>query len=168
MPNLFISIVIPLKRLHSPLSADFELARSGAPTINVLWKIAATLYATSERAALLRRLRVEHIDLDSEAMQVSRKIFETMRDEVQAHGLRFMLVFLPEPHDVRRIRHDPRNWRQVMDRLCAGLECIDLAPALARVPAEEIDRGHDGTHYGPTMNRLVATELEREGRLRQP
>jgi hypothetical protein len=161
----------PLRRhLHAYDRFYFAARHEIPPLIGdlVLWKIAATLYATSERAALLRRLRVEHIDLDSEAMQMSRKIFETMRDEVQAHGRRFMLVFLPEPHDVRRIRHDPRNWRQVMDRLCAGLDCIDLAPALTRVPAEEIDRGHDGTHYGPKMNRLVATELERGGRLRQP
>jgi len=161
----------PLRRHLRAYDRFYFAARHEIPPLIgdlVLWKIAATLYATSERAALLRGMRVEHIDLDSEAMQVSRKIFETMRDEVQARGRRFMLVFLPEPHDVRRIRHDPRNWRRVMDRLFAGLDCIDLAPALARVPTEQIDRGHDGTHYGPNMNRLVATELAREARLRQP
>ncbi len=128
----------------------------------VLWKIAASLYFTYARGQLLRSMHVDHIDLDSEAMRVSRKIFEAMRDETGARRKRFALVLLPESHELRHIRQSERNWQRVVERLCDGIDCIDLGPALARVPAEQIDRGQDRTHYGRRANRVVAVELERE------
>jgi len=154
----------PLQRHLRAYDRFYFAARHEIPSLVgdlVLWKIAATLYVTHERAALLRSMRVEHIDLDSEAMQVSRKIFETMRDETRAHGRRFILAFLPEPHEVPHLRRDASHWRRIVETLCAGITCIDLAPALTEMAPEQIDRGYDRTHYGPAVNRALASAVKR-------
>jgi len=155
----------PLQRHLRAYDRFYFAARHEIPPLIgdlVLWKIAATLYATSERAALLRGMRVEHIDLDSEAMQVSRKIFETMRDDTRARGRRFVLAFLPEPHDLGHLRRNAGNWRRAMETLCAGIACVDLLPALTQMAPEQIDRGYDRTHYGPAVNRVIAGAVEHE------
>jgi hypothetical protein len=130
----------------------------------VLWKIAATLYSTVEEHLLLRSMGVGHVDLDSEAVRVSRKIFETMRDEVEARGKQFVLMILPEHSGLRKIHQYARsaeNWRRMVSTFCAGrMQCIDVTPALLSAPAEDLDRGHDGTHYGPRMSRIVAAAVE--------
>jgi hypothetical protein len=139
----------------------------------VLWKIAATVYFTLRKDILLRSMGVGHVDLDSEAVQVSRKIFETMREEVEARGKQFVLAILPEHSGLRKIHRSTRsaeNWQRMVSMFCAGrMQCIDVTPALLRIPPGELDRGHDGTHYGPRMNRVVAATVE-DGlrRLRAP
>ena len=37
-----------------------------------------------------------------------------------------------------------------------GVPSVDLAAHLVAAPADAIDRGHDGTHHGPRVNRLIA------------
>jgi hypothetical protein len=130
----------------------------------VVWKIAATVYSTLGKEILKRSMGIGHVDLDSEAMQVSRKIFETMREEVEARGKRFVLVILPEHSGLGKIHRSARsaeNWRGMVSTFCDGrVRCIDVTPALLNVLPEELDRGHDGTHYGPKMNRIVAGTVE--------
>jgi hypothetical protein len=139
----------------------------------VLWKIAATVYFTLRKAILFRTMGVGHVDLGSEAMQVSRKIIEAMRDEVEARSKQFVLVILPEHSGLRKIHRSARsaeNWQRMVSTFCEGrVQCIDVTPALLSAPPEELDRGHDGTHYGPKMNRIVAATVE-DGlrRLRAP
>jgi hypothetical protein len=129
----------------------------------VLWKIAATVYFTIRKASLFHSMGVGHVDLDSEAIQVSRKIFETMRDEVEARGKQFVLVILSEHSGLRKIRGSSRsaeNWQRLVSTFCDGhMQCIDVTPALLSAPPEDLDRGHDGTHYGPKMNRIVAATV---------
>jgi hypothetical protein len=129
----------------------------------VLWKIAATLYFTWWKGNLLHTMGPGHIDVDSAAMRVSRKIVEVMREETRARGKQFVLVLLPEHSELRHIRRSARsaeNWRRVVATVCAGgVPCIDVAPALLSVPVEEVDRGYDKTHYGPRMNRTVAAAV---------
>lgn len=129
----------------------------------MVWKIAATVYSTLGQELLERRMGVGHVDLDSEAMQVSRKIFATMRAEVAARGKRFVLVILPEHSGLgkmhRRAGH-AENWRRMVATFCDGLvQCIDVTSSLLSLPPAELDRGHDGTHYGPKMNRVVAATI---------
>ncbi|MBI3767141.1 MAG: hypothetical protein HY271_01465 [Deltaproteobacteria bacterium] len=119
----------------------------------VLWKVVATVYFTHERAELLRSMSAGRVDLDSEAMQVSRKIFQAMQGEVHATGKRFVLVILPEHHGLRKIQGSARsaqNWQRLVATVCEGdRQCIDVTPALLRVPPEALDRGYDKTHYCP-------------------
>ncbi len=139
----------------------------------VLWKIAATVYFTLRKDIFLRSIGVGHVDLGSEAIQVSRKIFAAMRDEVEARGKQFVLVILPEHSGLRKIHRSARsadNWQRMVSMSCEGrVQCIDVTPALLSIPPEDLDRGHDGTHYGPKMNRVVAATVE-DGlrRLRAP
>jgi hypothetical protein len=144
----------------------FRTRHESVPLIGnlVLWKVVATAYFTHERAELLRSMSAGRVDLDSEAMQVSRKIFQAMQDEVHAAGKRFVLVILPEQHELRKIQRSARsaqNWQRVVATSCEGdRQCIDVTPALLRVPPEDLDRGYDKTHYGPNANRLVAAAIE--------
>lgn len=130
----------------------------------VLWKLLASAYAAERRGALLRGARVRSIDLDGEAMRVSRAIFASMRDESHTHGKAFVLALLPEPHELRRMRASAsvaRKWDAVVSAVCdATFPCIDVAAALRAVPSDEIDRGYDKTHYGPRANRVVAAAMK--------
>ena len=37
--------------------------------------------------------------------------------------------------------------------------CIDLSLAFLDAPPEQLDRGHDGSHYGPNANGLAAESI---------
>jgi hypothetical protein len=144
----------------------FDAKFESAPLLGnlILWKLAATAYFTRQRAALLHSMSTGHIDLDSEAMRVSRKIFGAMRDETHARGKQFVLVVLPEDHQLRKVQRSTwsaRNWERVVAASCAGgIQCIDVTPALLRVPPEKLDQGYDKTHFGPRANRIVAAAVE--------
>ena len=43
----------------------------------------------------------------------------------------------------------------------AGFPCLDLSPALLQAPAESLDLGYEGSHYGPRANRLFADLIGR-------
>ncbi len=126
----------------------------------VLYKIAAQVYASLRKSLLLRRMGAGHFALDSEAVQVSRKIVEAMRAEVRSAGRRFVLALLPEHAELRHLRRSARsaaNWRALVSTMCADdTACIDLAPALLAAPPEQLDRGYDGSHFGPAGNRVIA------------
>lgn len=144
----------------------FDAKFESAPLLGnlILWKLAATAYFTRQKAALLHSMSAGHIDLDSEAMRISRKIFAAMRDETHARGKQFVLVILPEHHQLRKVQRSTwsaQNWERVVAASCdGGIQCIDLTPALLRVPPEELDKGYDKTHYGPRANRIVAAAVE--------
>jgi hypothetical protein len=45
----------------------------------------------------------------------------------------------------------------MVDTFCdERTRCIDVTPALLRVAPDDLDRGHDGTHFGPKVNRVIA------------
>jgi hypothetical protein len=55
-----------------------------------------------------------------------------------------------------------QRWRRMVHRLqAAGLDVVDLAPALVSAPAGDLDQGADGTHYGPRASVHVAHALAR-------
>jgi hypothetical protein len=139
----------------------------------VVWKIAATVYSTLRQEILEHSLGVGHVALDSEAMRVSQRIFGTMREEVEGRGKQFILVILPEHSGLRKIRASTgsaENWQRMVDTFCdERTRCIDVTPALLHVAPDALDRGHDGTHFGPQVNRVIAgTVAEALQRLRAP
>jgi hypothetical protein len=126
----------------------------------VIYKIGAAVEATLAKGLLLRDVGAGHFALDSEALRVSWKIVETMRDEARAGGKRFVLAIVPEHAALRKLRRSAasaRNWRDLVAAMCAAdTACIDVAPALLAAPPEQLDRGFDGSHFGPSGNRLIA------------
>ncbi len=129
----------------------------------LLYKIGAAVYSSIRASLLYRSMGAGHIALDSEAMQLTRMIVDAMRDAARTSGKRFVLAIMPEHAELRRIRRSPRsaqNWHDVFARLCAPtIDCIDVAPALQAAPAEDLDWGHDGSHFGPRANRVIAATM---------
>jgi len=125
----------------------------------VLWKLATVAYAEQRKGLLLRSLKVRHLDVDGEAVRVVRAIFAAMRDDAATRGKTFLLAVLPDPHELGRMRKDARRmkeWNAMLAVMCDGVRCVDVAGPLRSAAQAEIDRGYDGTHYGPRTNRLIA------------
>jgi hypothetical protein len=83
-----------------------------------------------------------------------------MGEEVRRQGQDLVLVFLPGHQDLRRLRREElyrEDWRSMVASVCRGEQaCIDLWGDLERAPEGLLDRGYDGTHYGPRASRLIA------------
>jgi lysophospholipase L1-like esterase len=114
---------------------------------------------------LISRRQAEALEPGSEALTVSGRIAQAMRDDAAERGARFLLVLLPSERDVKRLRRSDAE-RNAWERIVAGLSeygvpYLDLAPALIAAPADRIDRGFDGTHHGPRTNALVADGVAR-------
>jgi hypothetical protein len=123
---------------------------------SILYKMMArSSYLRAERA-----LRDSLWDPESEALQVSRRIFEAMNEEVRRDGGEFLLVVLPVDHgwwDGEYGADTVEAWEKMISFVCAeGMRCVDLLDHLRRVPPNLIDRGYDASHFGPKANRLIA------------
>jgi hypothetical protein len=112
----------------------------------------------------------DELDPGAEAVRVSEAIFGRMEADVRARGRRFVLAVLPADRDLLRYRDDPefrRLWAQRAEAVCGRLaECVDLMPAMHDAPADSIDFGYSGNHWGPRASRLIARLLA--GRLAMP
>lgn len=115
-----------------------------------------------KRELYLRKLKFVYINLwnrYSEAVQITKKIFEEMAQEVEAEGGQFTVVILPNKWDIyyTRLRGFKKKWKKMVNEVCsAGIQCIDLMKDFKKIPIESFDTGYDGTHYGPKTNRLIA------------
>jgi len=127
----------------------------------------SVLYKAALRAYLLYRKRrlYRQLDPDSEAAEVTRRIFWSMNREVAERGGRFVLIFLPSHQDLESLRTSRRyaaNWDRLVRAACRDdLACIDLSHGFLDAPPDRLDPGYDGSHYGPRANRLIA-ELIRQ------
>lgn len=136
----------------------FESGYGSHPLLD--WSVVYRLF----RAYLLKRDRSRAFaslyDPGSEALQVTKKIFEAMDRDVRDAGGRFTLVLLPDAQLVRRFSRDDSfktTWAEMVSYLCSdGLDCIDLMAGFQSVPFETLDYGYDGSHYGPVANGLIA------------
>ena len=126
----------------------------------VLYKLPLRAYLTLRKRALYGRL-----DSDSEAVEVTRRIFEAMAEEVDRQGARFVLVYLPSRKDLKLLRSSAdyaANWKRIFASTCdRGFPCIDLSRAFLDATAETLDTGYEGSHYGPRTNRLIADLIGR-------
>ena len=114
---------------------------------------------------LIERRHAEALEPGSEAVRVSGRIAQAMRDDAAERGARFLLVLLPSERDLKRLRRSNAErsaWQRVVAAMSEhGFPCLDLAPDLIAAPADRIDRGFDGTHHGPGTNALIADAVSR-------
>jgi len=112
---------------------------------------------------VLQRLRSGLMDPAGEAVRVTRAIVRKMRNEVEQQGGSFALVLLPD--DVGFLRENRQllsKWRGVAASVCGpDVACINLLEDMKLAPKAKLDKGYDGTHYGPAANRLIAELVER-------
>ena len=103
---------------------------------------------------------------ESEALKISKKIFDSMYEEVKRKDGDFILVVLPAHTEVKRYREDPAyeaRWKQMSTFVCSGdYLCFDMMPKIQASPLEDLDRGYDGAHYGPKANQLIADVMWEE------
>jgi lysophospholipase L1-like esterase len=103
---------------------------------------------------------------DSEAIRVSKKIFEEMNKDAHQSGAEFVLLILPDPRDVMKYKRS-EGYRQGWDRTVSAvvekdIKYIDLMQELKNAPDNQIDTAYDKAHCGPRMNRLIAELVARE------
>lgn len=129
---------------------------------SLLYKLGVRAYANVR----IGRFTRDMMRPGSEAFDVTKAIFWQMDDDQLQDGGKFVLVFLPLESELPRLAGDTdyrRRWRAAVDAMCGKkLACIDLARYLPELPASDIDRGYDGTHYGPVTNRLIGEFIARE------
>lgn len=126
--------------------------------------IRPSLYRLAEAVAHKLRMRSTRRSLmepDSEAMRISATIFQVLAADARNGGRRFILAVLPTERAL--LRDDERfweRWDRMIEAVCfGGSACLDLSAELRTLPKEAIDRGYDGTHYGPRVNREIARIL---------
>jgi hypothetical protein len=128
---------------------------------SAVYKLIVTLYQKNKR----NEIRNSTLKQDSEALQISKKIFETMNDYVKQDGNEFILIVLPTRNDLYKLERSKSygvDWKRMVSYICMdGLNCIDLSTDLMSMPESHLDGGYDGTHYGPKTNRYIAESIKR-------
>ena len=103
------------------------------------------------------------IEHDSEAILVSKKIFEAMNTKSRHDGKDFILVFLSDHYALDNVNcniHYSRKWDEMVRSICNnGFVCINLAKEMRLFSSNQLDKGYDDSHYGPNANRLIAALL---------
>jgi hypothetical protein len=152
----------PVLRQHLRTYDRFYLPTKYEETPIIRGSVVYKLVAAGYSELRLRNLRNGLLDVDSEAMTVTKRIIRAMHSDVESHGERFVLVLLPVRGRTATQPHW-RAWEQMVANLCeSGVWCIDLAEQLLEIPGENIDTGYDGTHFGPNASRVIA-ELIQDG-----
>jgi hypothetical protein len=103
-----------------------------------------------------KRYRESLWDPQSEAQRVTREIFLSMDSQVEADGKQFLLVTLPLSWELEGKAYADRH-----ERLCksvgdSGVGCLDLMEGLRNISPIELDLTYDGSHFGPSTNRIIA------------
>ena len=129
----------------------------------VSYKIFAAVASKRRHQNVWRHLK----DPRSEALTVSREIFNAMNQDAKETGHTFHLIVLPTPGDLAYFRsseHDEQwsSWLDVVANVCIGdYPCLDLGEEFKKLPPGAIDIGYDGSHFGPAMNRRIAEAVAR-------
>jgi len=96
----------------------------------------------------------------SEALRVSKKIFEEMNKDVRQSGSEFVLLLLPDLNYVvkyKKSRWYRERWERIVTAVVGdNMKYIDLMQDLKNIPEGQLDTGYDGGHYGSRSNRLIA------------
>jgi hypothetical protein len=128
---------------------------------SVIYKLFVNAYSEIKKRYIIKNIYKP----DSEAMQVTKRIFETMNAEVKKDGNIFALIFLPVRGDIDRLKRSSSfqdEWDRSISSICENdLFCIDLTKDLMGMPESDWDNGYDGTHFGPKTNRYIAESIKR-------
>jgi hypothetical protein len=139
-------------------SKDYEVPRFIGELI--IYKLFTREYYLLKKRLISDNLRKP----DSEAMILSKRIFQAMNEEIKHEGKKFILIFLPSQGDINRIKDDSSfrgDWDKMILSICTdGLNCLDLSEYLIHVPDSQWDKGYDGTHFGPKTNRQIANFIK--------
>ena len=123
---------------------------------SVMFRLAKVWWSQRKEAELAEQLKQP----GSEAMRLVKKIFAAMDLEVKNKAAKFSLFVLPTYSDIKKYsgnREYKLAWDQMSASLCVGLnECFDLMSDLQSVSEQDLDKGYDGSHYGPSTNRRIA------------
>ena len=125
--------------------------------------VAARLFRRVVASVKRRSIHAEIRSPRSEAMQVTRAIVREFQRHVGSRAASFALVVLPNHQDIAAYKDD-KSFRETWDAMRSSLcetanTCIDMMKHLADRPVADLDYGHDGTHYGPRANRIIAGVL---------
>jgi hypothetical protein len=123
--------------------------------------VVARLMTAAAHKHQVRQFRAGLMDADSEALRISAAILRAMHTDVVTAGKRFAVAVLPTEWALEDTdREFWETWDRMIDVICGdGIPCIDLSQALRRIPDEEIDRGYDGSHFGPVLSREIGRAL---------
>lgn len=129
---------------------------------SVVYKLFALAFHRLQKRFLQDNLK----RVDSEAMQVSKKIFEAMNYEVKRDGKEFVLLFVPIHRDLKKLKADSHfrsYWHEMVSSICGSdLHCMDLSEDLLQVPIGQLGRAYDRMHYGPKGNGLIADAIKKQ------
>ena len=126
----------------------------------ISYKIAALFYGN-------RKIRMVYHqafeDPNSEAWQVARKIFDTVKTLASKREANFILAILPTHLDIHKAQQDEhfrKYWHNFVAKFIrSGLNTVDLLPRMSSAPLDELDYGYDDSHYGPKASFLIADIL---------
>lgn len=126
----------------------------------ISYKIAALFYG-NRKIRMIYRQAFE--DPNSEAWQVTRKIFGAVKTLASKREANFILAILPTHLDIHKAQQD-EHFREYWHNFVAkfirgGLRTVDLLPRMSSTPLDELDYGYDGSHYGPKASFLIAEIL---------
>jgi hypothetical protein len=156
-------------RRYDRFYVDCVYGEPGIFSRSIIYKLGCKAYYTYYA---IPHLRNHLMDNDGEAVQVFRGLANRMEIEVEHQDARFIVIFLPNHIQSFRENHLlVQKWKNLVTLVCSsGLTCIDLLEDFMGVPETDLDKGYDGTHYGPKANRLiaelVAQYMERKGVLK--
>jgi hypothetical protein len=125
----------------------------------ISYKIVYQHVCDRKRRDLLRSL----YDTQGEALQVSKRIFQEMEEDVEINGGAFYLITLPIYKDIKEFNAGKKyidSWNKMINFLCRDdLKCLDLKEVFENLSIEEIDRGYDQSHYGPKIQQKIALRI---------
>lgn len=128
------------------------------------WSVLTKLLLARWHAVLVDRIHDQALDPGSEAVAVSKAIVRSMHDEVTSRGERFLFVLLPSELDadrMRRRRAYADRWAAIATAVVPeGVASLNLVDTMLAAP-DELDRGFDGTHWGPRASRVIAAAVGR-------
>jgi len=126
----------------------------------ISYKIAALFYG-NRKIRMIYRQAFE--DPNSEAWQVTRKIFDAVKTLASKREANFILAILPTHMDIHKAQQDEHfreYWHNFVAKLIRSeLHTVDLLPRMSSAPLDELDYGYDGSHYGTKASFLIAEIL---------
>lgn len=146
------------KHLRKYDSFYFPLWHEKTPVLDKLLLVRLIKYELFKRRK--KAINQDLMNTDSESVQITKKIAETMAQEVEEDGGAFTLIVLPTIWDIYYYRYDPvfkPKWDNMVIEVCSSqISCIDIMKDFKSLPFEFFDTGYDQTHYGPKTNSLIA------------